>query len=219
MLYSLMFLCRHWPRSGFGFLLGVSGSLGIHVYFFDYNVVEEIDQDQFLAFTDQVIAFEGGWKRGDDASYAGVDSLAHPNSPLWGYDLSSSPSDVVKREVYRIYMRDYYQRMRIHDLPQAIGFLIYDFGVHSGVYTSVKTAQQIAFTNPHEIDGYMGAHTVRALQKAGNGLSLSLTFQRLAHYANVIAKNPAKEAKYALGWTHRAKRAFIYAKTLQHTGD
>ena len=214
MLYLLVFLSRHWPKLVFGFLLGLGSGLGVYFYFLDQNVVEKIDQDQFLAFTNQVIVFEGGWKRGDDASYAGVDSLSHPKSLLWSYDLSSSPSEAVKREVYRIYMQDYYQRLRIHDLPQALGFLIYDFGVHSGVYTSVKAAQQLVFTNTHEIDGYMGAHTVRALQKAGNEFSLSFTFRRLAHYANVIAGNPAKEAKYALGWIHRAERAFFHAKTL-----
>ena len=137
-----------------GLLIGIVSGVHIHIHFFDDTTVERIDEDLFRTFTDQIIKFEGGWKYGS-GTYAGIGKSAHPDSPLWGYDLSGSPSEKVKKEVYRIYMQQYYKRMRIHDLPQEVGFLIYDFGINAGPHEAIKEARLAIFSY---IEGWYNPH-------------------------------------------------------------
>ena len=163
---------------------------------------------QFVRFTTEVVDLEGGWKRGGGA-YAGIDSAVHSDSPLWGYDMSK-PTDAVKAEVFRLYMQ-YYQSLRIHDLPPAIGFIVYDFGINAGPSRSVKAVQSLVFKNSRDVDGIMGARTVEAIRKyTGGGLPLSLTFLRLRYYAD-LARQPRFTRDFS-GWVTRSKRALVFSQ-------
>ena len=170
---------------------------------------------RFRAFTDKVIMLEGGWKYANGA-YAGIDRAAHPDSPLWQRDLTQpQPSEQVRNEVYHEYMMGYYKRLRIADLPERIGFLLYDFGINAGNYTSAKAIQEIVFTDKRQIDGHMGPFTVGAILASEKDLIHEFSFGRIAYYAHLAAQNPAKYSKDIDGWVLRTRKAFDFAKELE----
>lgn len=213
-LGGLLSIFARFPIPVAAFVLGIG--VGWHGQKFFYDPVEDLFEadDLFTSITDVIITdFEGGWVVASDGSYAGIDRKAHPDSPLWGWDLST-PTEQIRREVYGIYRRDYYARMHISEMPASQGFLIYDFGVHAGVHTSIRTAQRCVFGDAREIDGYIGPHTLSALHESGDGFDKCFTFARLEHYGNVIVSHPEKAIDWH-GWVNRARKSLDHSETLR----
>ena len=213
-------ILRTAKRNGFPLVLGLIS--GIYIGEYVYTPLPHIEFPQalqdarFRTFTDKVISLEGGWKLYPDGAYAGIDRRAHPDSPLWKMDLTQSqPSEQVRNEVYQTYMMGYFKRLRIADLPERIGFLLYDFGINAGNYTAAKAIQEIVFTNPRQIDGHMGLFTVGAILASGKDLPHEFSFARIAYYAHLAAQNPAKYGKDIDGWVSRTRKAFNFSQTLK----
>ena len=201
------------------FFIGAGfGGWGVKIFLIDAPHIEfpQAMQDvRFRAFTDKVIMLEGGWKYANGA-YAGIDRRAHPDSPLWEMDLTQSqPSAQVRAQVYQTYMMGYYKRLRIADLPERIGFLMYDFGINAGNYTSAKAIQEIVFTDKRQIDGHMGPFTVGAILASEKDLPHEFSFAHIAYYAHLAAQNPAKYSKDIDGWVIRTRKAFKFSQTLK----
>lgn len=195
-----------------GALAGVVVGSVVHFHVLDDGVL--FDDDTFRSRTDAIISLEGGWVEARDGSYAGIDRRAHPDSPLWAWDLSE-PTDRIRREVYGIYQRDYYARMRIAEMPTDRGFLVYDFGVHAGIHASIRAAQSCLFRDPRDQDGYVGPQTLSALHEGDAGdFERCFTFARIQHYGDIIATHPEKSRDWH-GWVSRAKKALDHSETLR----
>ncbi len=198
-----------------GVMVGVAVGVGIHFHVLEVDDAA-FDEAQFQSYTDTIIGFEGGWVQAGDGDYAGIDQRAHPESPLWGWDLSE-PTERIRREVYGIYRRDYYARMRIAEMPADRGFLVYDFGVHAGVHTSIRAAQRCLFRDARDQDGYIGPRTLAALHESADDFKKCITFARLEHYGDIIASHPEKSHDWH-GWVNRAKAALDHSEHIT-TGD
>ena len=176
---------------------------------------EAIKDARFVKFTDEIIRLEGGFVLSDNgATYAGINRAAHPDSPLWKMDLSQT-STHARAEVYRIYMQDYYKRLHIHNLPEQIGFLIYDFGVNAGNYRSARTIQSLVFTDPHQIDGHIGPFTIAAINGAKGDLTHEFSLARMSYYVRLVVQNPEKYGGEIDGWEKRTKKALKFSQQLK----
>ena len=207
---------QFFPHIAFMVLSFALGFWGGKIYFQPEphaDLPTAISDSQFLAFTDEVISIEGGWKF-HDGQYAGIDSTAHPNSPLWSMDLSGQPSEQIRNTVYTIYMMEFFKRLRIADLPPEIAFCVYDFGINAGARESALTLQRILFTDPAQIDGHIGLFTIGATQSADGDIVHDFTYDRVKFYAHLALQNPEKYGADLHGWIDRAKRALNFAQGL-----
>ncbi len=203
-------------RIGAGIVGAVAGIAVGSVVHFRVLEVDDISsgEQRFRSHTDAIIALEGGWVQASDGGYAGIDRRAHPDSRLWGWDLSE-PTERIRREVYGIYRHDYYARMRISEMPADRGFLIYDFGVHAGVRTSIRAAQACLFVDARDQDGHIGPRTLSVLHDESVGdFKRCVTFARIEHYGDIIAAHPDKSRDWH-GWVSRAKNALNHSETLK----
>ena len=212
---------KNWLILGLGIMLGFGAGVVAELSVLNsprmmtaYKVtpVPSVTDSVFLAMTDQIIIFEGGWTNTKEG-YAGISREAHPNSPLWSMNLTGIPSPVVKSEVYKTYMMGYYKILRIQDLPHNIGFLVYDFGISSGNTESAETVQRIVFPNsPKSVDGHIGAFTIDKIMYGSRNLIEEFTFDRIKYYVGLVNRNPDKYSKYGNGWINRAKKAYQFSR-------
>ena len=216
----LVCIIREIPRT----LLSATGSLiaggFLHWYFFGPvphpEFHEEVTDSQFVKFTDEIIRLEGGFVLSDGgATYAGINRAAHPDSPLWKMHLSTPPSEQVKAQVYREYMMGYYKRLRIADLPEQIGFLVYDFGVNAGNVTSAKTVQGVVFSDPRQVDGHIGPFSINAINGADDNLPHRFSFKRMSYYTHLVLRDPEKHGNDLEAWESRVDKALQFSQSLE----
>ena len=204
------------PSSAGPFIAGVF----LHWYFFTPlphpEFVGAVKDERFVTFTDEIIRLEGGFVLSDGgATYAGINRAAHPDSPLWKMHLSTPPSEQVKAQVYREYMMGYYKRLRIADLPEQIGFLMYDFGVNAGNVTTAKTVQGLVFSDPRQVDGHIGPFSINAINGADDNLPHRFSFKRMSYYTHLVLRDPEKYGKDLGGWESRVNKALQFSQSLE----
>ena len=177
---------------------------------------EAVKDAQFVKFTDEIIRLEGGFVLSDSgATYAGISRGAHPDSPFVENGFIPNIYTCPRLKFIVSTCRDYYKRLHIHDLPQAISFLIYDFGINAGTYTSARTIQNLVFTDPRQVDGHIGPFTIAAIDNAIGDLSHDFSFARMSYYVRLVAQNPEKYGGEIDGWEDRTKKALKFSQQLK----
>ncbi len=110
------------------------------------------------------------------------------------------------RQIYRSY---YYEKPKIHLLPDAIEPVVFDLGVNAGPSRGIKELQQVLTKAGFRcgVDGRIGPETVNQAFKAhramGGYLINAYCDERIAFYEAIIRNRPAN-AKFRRGWHRRA---------------
>lgn len=120
-----------------------------------------------------------------------------------------------KRDVWRIsetekqaiYWENYWAPLKCELLPSGTDFVMYDFGVNSGIKRAITFSQEILKV---EVDGYLGPITLKALQEIDPLVFIDqLNNKRLSYLQQLTIW-----WRFGRGWTNRVKRGREYAKTL-----
>mgnify|MGYP000927983872 CR=1 FL=1 len=140
---------------------------------------------------DYVIGKEGGETNDPDDNGGhtkfGISKKAFPD-----LDIASLTLEQAKQ----IYLREYWDKVRGDELPDGLGFLLFDCAVNQGTRTSVKFLQRALRVTD---DGVIGPATIAAANKADtNELIVNFSAERALHYASL------DDFKlYGRGWIRR----------------
>lgn len=149
-----------------------------------------------LAFK-TVIGHEGGYSNhskdpGGETKY-GISKRAYPSVDIRNLTLDHA------KEIYR---RDYWDKLRLDELPDAIRFDLFDAAVNSGVKTAIKFLQKACEVIP---DGIMGPQTVSAANSMNaDKLDKRLSGQRLLYLVS-LSTFPT----FGRGWVTRVATNMI----------
>jgi lysozyme family protein len=98
----------------------------------------------------------GNWTSGKigvgelKGSMFGISSMSYPDEDIQNLSLDRAKE---------IYLRDYWNKLRINELPSSISFDLFDTAVNSGVTRSIKILQTSVGSEP---DGIIGKNTLKA---------------------------------------------------------
>ena len=143
-----------------------------------------------LAFT---LTWEGGLANHPDdpggVTKYGISQRAYPE-----LDIRNLTSD----EAARIYRRDYWDQIRGDELPGAVGFVLFDYAVHSGVERAQRALQLAAGVKD---DGVLGPATMAAVA-AHPVPALVIEILHLRG-EQLVRFSTGRTKAFALGWARR----------------
>lgn len=176
------------------------------------------------AIAEEIVAREGGYV--DDPADPGgatkfgvtIGTLRRLGLDLTG-DRKFTTADVkamTRSKARDIFIRDYYYRPKINELPQAVQASVFDMQVNAGS-NAVKILQRLLgnMDHPVSVDGAIGPKTVRAAQlaqkQAPNHFADAYGIERRNYYYSLADRRPASR-KFARtidggkgGWIRRAE--------------
>lgn len=149
-----------------------------------------------LAFK-TVIGHEGGYSNhskdpGGETKY-GISKRAYPSVDIRNLTLDHA------KEIYR---RDYWDKLRLDELPDAIRFDLFDAAVNSGVKTAIKFLQKACEVIP---DGIMGPQTV----SAANSMNAEKLDKRLSGQRLLYLVSLGTFPTFGRGWVTRVATNMI----------
>lgn len=121
----------------------------------------------------------------------------------------SDMKNLTLEEARKIYRKDYYDKPKMHLLPDAIESNVFDMGVNAGPSRAIKELQQVLTKAGFKcsVDGRIGPETVNQSFKAqkamGAYLNNAYCDERIGFYDAIIRSRPAN-AKFRRGWHRRA---------------
>lgn len=119
---------------------------------------------------------------------------------------------ITDEEVYAIYRAQYWDAVNADNLPQGVGYCVFDASVNSGPAQAAKWLQRAAGVAD---DGIIGQMTIDAVWKASPiQLIDSMCDQRLA-----FMKRLSHWSAFKNGWTRRVSEVRAQAKEWVTTGD
>lgn len=145
---------------------------------------------------DFVLKMEGGAEGENDPNDPGgytkfgISSKAYPN-----LDIKNLTVDQAK-EIYR---NDYWNACRCDELPSSLAISVFDTAVNQGT-SKARRLLQVALGVI--ADGVIGEQTITAAHKADKRTARKFLAERLAAYANTMAKNQGLLV-YAVNWSNR----------------
>lgn len=154
---------------------------------------------RFDALIDRVLSHEGGY----------VNDPRDPGGETqWGISKRSYPTlnirALTREEAKAIYRRDFWERVRGDELPEAMAFQALDAAVNHGIGNAVRWLQRAAGVAD---DGVVGAITLRALRNADpDDLVLAFNAERLEFYAKL-----SDFSAFGRGWIRRVAANLRYA--------
>jgi len=130
---------------------------------------------------------EGGYVNdpndpGGETKY-GISKRAYPNLDI--RNLTYDEAEV-------IYLRDYYSKYNIQNLPYPYNISVFDHGVNSGPITAIKFVQRCVGTKD---DGIIGPNTIRLVRSFDHNLYLA---DRVKYYVSL-----SNFYRYGRGWVKR----------------
>jgi lysozyme family protein len=108
--------------------------------------------------------------------------------------------DLTVGQAKAIYHDEYWKPWMDEISSQLVANKVFDMGVNMGIGTAVKLLQRILGLTE---DGIFGAHTLAAVNNAGDSLLDPYKAVLVAHYEAIAAARPA-ESKFLQGWLNRA---------------
>lgn len=138
-----------------------------------------------------VIGHEGGYVNHPDdpggETNFGISKRAYPNEDIKGMTLERA------RMIYR---RDYWDKVRGDELPDAIALNVFDMAVNHGVKPAVKILQAAVGA---EVDGVIGPRTLAAAWRANPVVAaIRLNASRLDFYTTLTTWST-----FGRGWARR----------------
>lgn len=99
-------------------------------------------------------------------------------------------------DVKPLYKKFYWDAMHCDELPPGLDYAVFDYGVNSGIYRSIKILQRLVSV---PVDGIMGAKTLDAVRvHNGKELAIKLCDERIGFLRGLrIFRN------FGRGWTRR----------------
>lgn len=114
---------------------------------------------------------------------------------------------ISESEKQTIYWENYWVPLKCEELPAGIDFVMYDYGVNSGIGRAIRHAQKVLGVS---VDGKLGPITLGAL-KAANPTKFidDLDNLRLSYLEGLSIWY-----RFGRGWSRRVKEGREYAKSL-----
>jgi uncharacterized protein (TIGR02594 family) len=117
----------------------------------------------------------------------------HPTLPA---DVFQAPQD----QIVAIYHDDYWSKLSCDSLPAGVDYVVFDYGVLSGIGQSARVLQGYVGA---AVDGEIGPQTIAATANANVATLINqISDERIAH----MQQSPVW-SKYGNGWTARVQRA------------
>lgn len=110
-------------------------------------------------------------------------------------------------EAAAIYKRDYWDSLRLDDLPELVSIKTMDIAVNLGVGGATKVLQRalVYLGADIPVDGSMGPRTTAAVRSCRNldALLAAIAGYQFMHYAELVEAKPS-QVIFAAGWAKRA---------------
>lgn len=117
----------------------------------------------------------------------GISAMAYPKEDI---------KNLTIERAKQLYKRDYWDKCRCDELPNAIRFHVFDVAVNSGIVRAIQTLQQAAGTKD---DGIIGPATLAAVRsKEPCDLLLMFYSFRIAFYTSI-----GTFGTFGKGWMNR----------------
>ncbi|MDY7537690.1 glycosyl hydrolase 108 family protein [Undibacterium sp. RTI2.1] len=129
---------------------------------------------------------------------------SNPNDPggetNWGISKRSYPNlnikDLTRDQAVALYKRDFWDRLKLENLPLGVAYQILDFAVNSGAGVAIRTLQKAIGVAD---DGVIGDHTMAAFKAIEpHDLIMRFTAERM-----IFMTNCAGWPTFSKGWMRR----------------
>ncbi len=116
----------------------------------------------------------------------------HPTLPA---DVFNAPQD----QIIAIYRAEYWDKLSCDDLPAGLDYVVFDYGVLSGIGQSARILQGFVGA---AVDGEIGPQTIAAAAKA----NVPLVINQISDERITYMEQSKVWSKYGKGWTARVQR-------------
>lgn len=179
---------------------------------------------------EKVIAIEGGYKLTDipgdlgGMTYAGISRVKNPGWEGWAKVDKGEFDEDLTGIVKACYKKEFWDLIQGDVIgAQSVAYNLYEFGVNTGIQTSIKLCQRII--GVEKIDGIFGPISLQALnafvsdEKDEKIFVLAFTILKMLRYNHITLNDPRREhdllvsnQKFICGWLNRV------AVGLEHWG-
>ena len=115
--------------------------------------------------------------------------------------------NLTRQQAIGIYRRDYWERVRCHEMPPAIAHMVFDSAVNQGINASARILQRALRVKD---DGVIGPVTLAATRNANQAALLS---EMAAVRGNWYAATRNVDV-FGLGWYRRLIDCYDFARNL-----
>lgn len=123
---------------------------------------------------------------------------------------------LTRADAVRIYREDWWDRMRLGDLPPAVAIQMLDLAVNMGRVQAVRELQSACAWHGEmlAVDGVLGALTRAAAGRIGDALVWTLKAQAAGFYRMLAVKRP-QLGVFADGWRNRMLHPVVVPQTIE----
>jgi lysozyme family protein len=126
--------------------------------------------------------------------------LTHPSLPA---DVFNAPLD----QIIAIYRAEYWDKLSCDDLPAGLDYVVFDYGVLSGIGQSARILQGYVGS---AVDGGIGPQTIAAAASA----NVPLVINQISDERITYMEQSKVWSKYGKGWTARVQRVRAVATAM-----
>lgn len=171
---------------------------------------------QFKIAFQKMLIHEGGYSNDPidlgGETYKGIARNAHPSWSGWtiidkhkkqsGFPASLDKDTQLQEMIEQFYLTNFWTPLNADNIQsQTSADSIFDFGVNTGVKTSVRLVQTIVGT---KTDGIIGKQTLEKLNNYNPlDFQTAFTLAKIKYYIAITKKRPANK-KFLYGWITRA---------------
>jgi len=170
-------------------------------------------QETYQKAMAEVFVDEGGYSNdeGDSGGPTNWGITIADARMYWKHDATEEDVQHMPKSVAEdIYQKHYADPIRYNDLPAGVDYSIFDYGINSGVYKSVKDTQEIVGV---PVDGKLGDKTLAAIKKQDPQKFINALYdKRLAFLTALSGWN-----RFGKGWGDRCKRGRALALSMAST--
>ena len=127
----------------------------------------------------------------------------------WGG--TKSMKDLTPEDVEPIYKKNYWDKVKGDELPEALALCVFDFGVNAGPGRAAKYLQSLVSALP--IDGGIGPMTLAAVDKYIDKFSVELAVERYQEARQKYYEELSTFDTFGRGWTRRVEEVTENAKS------
>ena len=127
----------------------------------------------------------------------------------WGG--TKSMKDLTPEDVEPIYKKNYWDKVKGDELPEALALCVFDFGVNAGPGRAAKYLQSLVSALP--IDGGIGPMTLAAVDKYIDKFSVELAVERYQEARQKYYEELSTFDTFGRGWTRRVEEVTEKAKS------
>ena len=111
--------------------------------------------------------------------------------------------ELTPEDVEPIYKKNYWDKLKCDELPEALALCVFDFGVNAGPGRAAKYLQSLVGALP--IDGGIGPMTLAAVDKYIDKFSVELAVERYQESRQKYYEKLSTFDTFGKGWTRRVE--------------